>query len=85
MISGDALLSPGQPLPVIVESEWSRVSLTITPTARTENGETAGFLDFIPDYGGLPVVVGDVAEDSPAAEAGLQRGDRVLSIGGARG
>ena len=82
VISGDALLSPDKPLPVVVDRGGQRLSLTIRPTSKTENGETAGFLDFIPDYGGLPVVIGDVAVDSPAAKAGLQRNDRVLSIGG---
>jgi regulator of sigma E protease len=81
-ISGDALLSPGQPLPVVVERGGERLSLTIKPTTRTENGESAGFLDFIPDYGGLPVVIGDVAAGSPAADSGLQPNDRVVSIGG---
>ncbi len=82
VISGDALLSPGQPLPVIVDRNGERVALTIKPTVRTENGETAGFLDFVPDYGGLPVVIGDVAPGSPAADAGLRPGDRVVSVGG---
>lgn len=82
VISGDALLSPGQPLAMVVDRNNERLSLTIKPTVRTENGETAGFLDFIPDYGGFPVVVGEVAPGSPAAEAGLQAGDRVVSIGG---
>ena len=61
VISGDALLSPGRPLPVVVNRNGQEVAFTITPTTRTENGEAAGFLDFVPDYGGLPVVVGDVA------------------------
>src|SRR6185369_16549862 len=56
-IRGDALLSPGQPLPVVVERNGQRVPLQITPVARTEDGETAGFLDFLPDYGNVPVVV----------------------------
>src|SRR5258705_3744880 len=81
VISGDALLSPGQPLPVIVERGGQRISLTIKPTTRSENGETAGFLDFIPDYGGIPAVIGDVATGSPAADAGLKPGDRVISVG----
>ena len=60
-------------LPVVVNRNGAEVSLTITPTtSRTENGETAGFLDFIPDYGGLPVMVGDVSTGSPAEEAGLK-------------
>ena len=80
-ISGDALLSPGRPLPVIISRNGSELSLTITPTPRTENGETAGTLDFIPDYGGLPVVVAEVSAGSPAADAGLKEGDRFITVG----
>jgi regulator of sigma E protease len=81
-IRGDALLSPGQPLPVIVERDGERVPLTITPVPRTEDGETAGFLDFVPDYGDVPVIVREVTPNSPALEAGLQVGDQILSIAG---
>jgi regulator of sigma E protease len=81
-INGDALLSPGRALPVVVNRNGAELPLTITPTAKSENGETAGFLDFVPDYGGLPVVVADVAPGSPAADAGLKEGDRFLAIGG---
>jgi regulator of sigma E protease len=82
MISGEALLSPGRALPVVVNRNGSDIPLTITPTTRTENGESAGTLDFIPDYGGLPVVVADVTAGSPAADAGLKEGDRFISVGG---
>jgi len=81
-ISGRALLSPGRPLPVVVNRNGSEVDLTITPTTRVENGETAGTLDFIPDYGGLPVIVVAVGSGSPAEETGLQLGDRFLTIAG---
>ena len=81
-IRGDALLSPGQPLPVVVERNGQRVPLTITPVPRTEDGETAGFLDFLPDYGDVPVVLVKVDANSPASEAGLQPGDQILAIGG---
>ncbi len=67
-ISGDALLSPGQPLPVIVDRNGER--------------DSAGTLDFVPDYGGLPVVIGDVGTGSPAEDAGLHSGDRVVAVGG---
>lgn len=80
-ISGDALLSPGRPLPVVINRNGSELALTVTPTTRMENSEAAGTLDFIPDYGGLPVVVVAVGEGSPAQEAGLQIGDRFLKIG----
>ncbi|HEX6731402.1 MAG TPA: RIP metalloprotease RseP, partial [Pyrinomonadaceae bacterium] len=80
-IYGDGLLSPGQPLPVMIDRSGERIALTIKPTPKTEDGETAGFLDFIPDYGGLPVVIDGLNAGSPAAEAGLLPGDRVLKIG----
>ncbi len=82
IISGDALLSPGQSLPVVIDRNGEKISLTITPTVRVENGESAGTLDFIPDYGGFPVVVDGVSLNSPASEAGIQPGDRVLTVGG---
>jgi regulator of sigma E protease len=81
-IRGDALLSPGQPLPLVVERNGQRIPLTITPTPHTEEGETAGFLDIVPDNGGYPVVIRAVTKDAPAGEAGLQPGDRVLAING---
>ncbi len=81
-IRGDALLSPGQPLPVVVERNGQRVPLTITPVPRTEDGETAGFLDFLPDYGNVPVVVREVTPNSPASEAGLQLHDQIVAING---
>lgn len=81
-IRGDALLSPGQPLPVVVERNGQQITLQLTPVPRTEDGETAGFLDFLPDYGDVPVVLVEVTPDSPAAEAGLQVQDQILAVGG---
>ncbi len=81
-ISGDALLSPNEPLPMEVERAGQRLQLTIKPTPVTRDGETAGELDFIPDYGNVIVVISDVVPGSAAAEAGLQGGDRVLAVGG---
>jgi regulator of sigma E protease len=81
-IRGDALLSPGQPIPVVVERNGQRIQLQITPVPRTEDGETAGLLDFLPDYGDVPVVVREVTPDSPASEAGLQVVDQIVAING---
>jgi regulator of sigma E protease len=81
-IYGDALLSPDQSLPVVVDRGGQRVSLTIQPTPHTENGETAGLLDFTPDNGGYPVVIRSISPGSPAAAAGLQPGDRLVAVGG---
>jgi regulator of sigma E protease len=82
VIADDALLSPGKALPLEVDRGGQRVSLTITPTARTEQGETIGSLDFLPDYGNLPIVVRDVEPNSPAAETGLQPADRIVAVNG---
>ena len=82
LIRGDALLSPGQDVPLVVERNGERIPLTIKPTAHTEDGETAGFLDFVPDYGDVPVIVREVEPNTPAFEAGLQPGDRILAVGG---
>ncbi|HEV7798774.1 MAG TPA: RIP metalloprotease RseP [Pyrinomonadaceae bacterium] len=81
-IRGDALLSPGHALPLVVERNGQRVPLTITPTAQTEEGETIGSLDLVPDNGGFPVVVRAVTKDAPAGEAGIQPGDRIVAING---
>ena len=80
-IYGDGLLSPGRQVPLVVDRNGTQVPLTIVPTAKTEDGETAGFLDFLPDYGGLPVIVGSVTPGSPAEEVGFKDGDRLLKVG----
>ena len=79
-VADDALLSPGQPLPLEVERNGQRLSLTIKPTPHTEEGETVGFLDFLPDYGTVPIVVRVVEPNTPAAEAGLKAGDRIVNV-----
>src|SRR5215813_10555154 len=81
-LSDDALLSPGQPLPLIVERNGQRIPLMIKPTPHTEEGETVGFLDFLPDYGNVPIVAREVVPNSPAAEQGLQAGDRLVAVNG---
>lgn len=82
VIQGDALLSPGTQLPLVINRNGQDISLTITPKVRVETDEKIGDLEFIPDYGGIPAVVGDVGAGSPAEEAGLKSGDRVVSVGG---
>jgi regulator of sigma E protease len=81
-ISGDALLSPGEPLPVVVDRNGQQFNLTIKPKPLTVDGETAGDLEFIPDYGQVLVVIADVTPGSPGEVAGLKGGDRIVAIGG---
>ncbi|HVS21119.1 MAG TPA: RIP metalloprotease RseP [Pyrinomonadaceae bacterium] len=79
-IADDALLSPGGQLPLEVERSGQRISLTIKPTPHTEAGETVGFLDFLPDYGDLPIIVRAVEDNTPASEAGLRASDRIIAV-----
>jgi regulator of sigma E protease len=81
-IQGDALLSPGQPLPLVVERNGQRIPLNISPTEHNEDGEIAGFLDFLPDYGEVPIILREVEPNSPAAESGMRAGDHIVAVGG---
>ena len=79
-INEDTLLGPGRAMPMVVQRNGQEIPLTFVPSSHVENGDVAGTLDFTPDYGGLPVIVSGVDAGSPAAETGLQDGDRLLSI-----
>jgi regulator of sigma E protease len=81
-IQGDALLSPGQPLPLVIERNGQRIPLSISPTEHNEDGEIAGFLDFLPDYGEVPIILREVEPNSPAAEAGMLAGDHIVAVAG---
>ena len=77
-------INPEQTLPVVVEREGGeRVTLQITPRKQTViAGQNAGLIDAEPDSGVVPVVVGMVSPNSAAEDAGLQKGDRIISMNG---
>ncbi|MGB8510682.1 MAG: RIP metalloprotease RseP [Pyrinomonadaceae bacterium] len=81
-IRNDALISPEQPLPLVIERDGQRIPLTITPTKDVSDGEPVGLLGLLPDYGDTPVLISSVLENSPAAESGLKAGDQILSLDG---
>ncbi|MGI8567254.1 MAG: RIP metalloprotease RseP [Pyrinomonadaceae bacterium] len=81
-IRNDALISPEQPLPIVVERDGQQIPLSVTPKKRVDGGEAIGELGFQPDFGNIPVIVDSVSDNSPASEAGLKPGDRILTIGG---
>ena len=80
-VRNDALLSPEQELPIVVERAGQRVALNIKPTKRVEGSEVIGELGIQPDYGELPVMLESVQQGSPAEEAGMKAGDYLVQIG----
>jgi regulator of sigma E protease len=79
-IQNDIRLSPEQALPFVVERAGQRVALTLRPTLEVQEGEKLGTIDFLPDFGNVPVVAGDVRAGYPAEAAGLREGDRLVSL-----
>jgi regulator of sigma E protease len=71
-----------QSLPVTVERDGQRVTLSIRPTVTKEDGHEIGDLDFQPDLGIQPVTVDKVIEGSPAEQSGLKSGDRIIALDG---
>lgn len=75
-----ATVKRNSPLPVLVERDGQPVALSIKPALQTEDGHEIGDLQFLPDLGIQPVTVGRVVEKSPAEEAGLKTGDRLIAL-----
>lgn len=81
-IQEDTLLLPEKEVPIDVEREGKRVALKVTPTKITDSGNTLGVLDLTPEDEVETVVIGMVEEGKPAAIAGMQDGDIIVSIDG---
>jgi regulator of sigma E protease len=81
-MDNDALLLPEQPIAMVVERNGQKLDLTIRPSKHIVDGDAFGELDFLPDYGNVPIIVNSVVADSPAEKAGLKPGDQFLTIGG---
>ena len=82
-IAIEAGINPDQPVPVTVERGDQKLQLVVTP--RKEEfiaGQSGGVLDAEPDWGIVPVVVGQVTPNSGASDAGLTPGDRIVSMNG---
>ncbi|HEX8188118.1 MAG TPA: RIP metalloprotease RseP [Pyrinomonadaceae bacterium] len=71
-----------QSLPVVIDRNGERQTLSISPKVVQEDGHEIGDLGFQPDLGVQPVVVDRTIAGSPAEQTGLKPGDRILSLDG---
>jgi regulator of sigma E protease len=78
-IRNDSIILAEKQVPIVVERDGKRIQLNISPTKADINGNTIGSLDFEP----TEMVVMNPRPDSPAAQAGIQRGDKAIAINGA--
>jgi regulator of sigma E protease len=69
-------------LPMVVDRNGERLTLSISPKVVQEDGHEIGDLGFQPDLGVQPVVVDRTVPGSPAEETGLKQGDRVVALDG---
>jgi regulator of sigma E protease len=70
-------------VPLVVERDGQRVSLTLQLTAAPNDQDfTLPDIGFIPVIQSTPVKVSTVNGNMPAAKAGIQPGDQILSVDG---
>jgi regulator of sigma E protease len=77
-IRNDSMISPEAEIPMIVERNGQRVNLTVKPNKTEVEGNKVGTLDFSP----TELVVLSPVAGSPAEQAGVQKGDKAISING---
>ena len=77
-IDNDSKISPERSIPLVVERDGKNLDLTITPSRIDINGNSVGSLDLGP----TELVVLSPQPDSPAQAAGVQNGDKAISING---
>jgi regulator of sigma E protease len=77
-LKNDSLVSPEKQIPLAVERDGKRIDLTIIPAKESIKGNTVGSLDFDP----TELVVMSPRPDSPAGEAGIQKGDKAIALNG---
>ena len=81
-VKDETLISPGKPLQLTVDRGGNKVPLTLTPAETMVDGNKIGEIGLAPDAGVEPVEASTVIAGSPAEEAGLKPGDRVIAFNG---
>lgn len=81
-VRDETLISPGQPIKMMVDRGGNKIPLTVTPAEQVVDGNKIGNIGMRPDSGVEPVVAAKVHPDTPAEEAGLRDGDKVIAFNG---
>ena len=81
-IRDDSMISPDREVAMTIERGGQKIPMIIKPARENIGGNEVGEIGMIPDAGVEPVEVGAVSPDSPAAQSGLQPGDRVIAFNG---
>lgn len=81
-VRDESLISPGRAIQITVDRGGNKIPLTVTPKEESIDGNKIGNIGMKPDVGVEPVVAGTIKPDGPAAEAGLQPGDKVIAFNG---
>ncbi|MBX3265427.1 MAG: RIP metalloprotease RseP [Acidobacteria bacterium] len=75
-------ISPDRELPLKVDRGGQQIDLTVKPTAESIGGNRIGDIGMVPDAGVEPVQATSIVEGSPAQQAGLEPGDKVIAFNG---
>ncbi|MDQ3634262.1 MAG: RIP metalloprotease RseP [Acidobacteriota bacterium] len=81
-IQEDTFLLPDKETPMTVERDGTQVDLKVTPNKIVRDGNAIGSLGLYSKDEVETVVIKDVSAGKPAAKAGLQKGDEIVSING---
>ena len=81
-VRDETLISPGQPIQMTVDRGGNKIPLTVTPEEQVVDGNKIGNIGMRPDSGVEPVVAARVHPDTPAEQAGLKEGDKVIAFNG---
>ena len=81
-VRDEALISPGRPIQMTVDRGGNKIPLTVVPAEKVDDGNKMGEIGMRPAEGVEPVVAARVFPDTPAEQAGLKDGDKVIAFNG---
>lgn len=81
-VRDNAAISPDRDLAMKIDRGGQRLDITVRPAVEMFGGNAVGDLGMVPDAGVEPVEAGTIVEGSPAQQAGLTVGDKVIAYNG---